>query len=224
MPCLKTGSGVITPEPQGLEALRLSLASREGRLAPFRDALRSNHHCVRPCLGTVNKRGEESAQKSKFIQLDVEASVSQPHFSMRAPIAFSVTTCWLWLCYRSPKAAPQTGPWPSLRKVHSRDNLKEMVSTGDTLTIVFGIVATITAVVAILVARRQNTTRTELDTELGLMGSSTTNTIPSARNQQDSDEDEPHTGHGRCTDQESQAHQVIGDILELVSRHLRGRH
>ncbi|CZR69501.1 uncharacterized protein PAC_19401 [Phialocephala subalpina] len=98
-----------------------------------------------------------------------------------------------------------------------------MVSTGDTLTIVFGIVATITAVGAIWVARRQNTIRPEPDTELNLLGSTTSNTTPNIRNQEESDEEEPATDIGRRAEQESQAHQVIGDILELVSRHLRGR-
>ncbi|CZR61565.1 uncharacterized protein PAC_11462 [Phialocephala subalpina] len=91
------------------------------------------------------------------------------------------------------------------------------------LTILFGIVATITAVGAIWVARRQNARRAEPDMELGLMGPTTSNPTLSAGNPIDSEEEESPTYIGRHAEQESQAHQVIGDILELVSRHLRIR-
>ncbi|KAF8856616.1 hypothetical protein BDZ45DRAFT_745230 [Acephala macrosclerotiorum] len=94
-----------------------------------------------------------------------------------------------------------------------------MISSSDILTLVFGLIATVIGVGAILVVRRQNTLAVETDTEFGLLNPII---IPSPLNALDEGIRDP-SSIGRHAEEGNQLHQVIGDSLEVFSRHLRAQ-
>ncbi|PMD19555.1 hypothetical protein NA56DRAFT_750631 [Hyaloscypha hepaticicola] len=92
-----------------------------------------------------------------------------------------------------------------------------MVGTSDILTIISLVVATILGLGAIWATRRYNNTARVRDIEMGLL-----------RSQHESEADEhevdasPQIPPLGIAEQRHNLHEVIGDALELFSRHLRG--